>query len=47
MQQRWKNNIGLGVSTAKARKERGLVMTTTLISRSTTYKHACNDKFKY
>jgi len=47
MQQRWKNNIGLHVSTAKAKKERGLVMTMTLISRSTTYKHYCKDKFKY
>jgi len=32
MQQRWKNSIGLDVSAAKAKEERGLVMTTTLIS---------------
>jgi len=47
MQQRWKNNIGLDVSTAKAKKGRGLVMTMTLTSRLTTYKHYCNDKFNY
>jgi len=35
------------VNSKKAKKERGQLMTTTLISRLTTYKRYCDDKFKY
>jgi len=45
MQLMWKKNIGCILLTTQVEKEKGLVMIMIFLSRSTTYKHYCADKF--